>query len=91
MFFAIIKMRIGISVNATKKQEKISRMILNYLRKNPNAGDTLEGITKWWLELERIDASVDDVACLLDDLIQKGIIKLRKTKGGTTFYKISDD
>ncbi len=30
-----------------KKQEEISKMILDYLRKNPDAGDTLEGISKW--------------------------------------------
>lgn len=66
-------------------------MILNCLRKNPDAGDTLEGIMKWWLELKRIELSVDEVKDAIDNLIQKGIIRMHKTKGGTTFYKINKE
>lgn len=73
-----------------KKQKKISRLILDYLRNNPEAGDTLAGITKWWLELEKIEHSVDEVANVLRDLIQKGVVKVHKTKGGTIFYKINE-
>lgn len=58
-----------------KKQEEIARKILDYLRKNPNAGDTLEGITKWWLEFERIDQSVDEIGEILDMMAQKGDIE----------------
>lgn len=70
------------------KQEKISSMILNYLRKNPEAGDTLEGITKWWIGLEKIELSVDEVAYALDHLIKKDLIRMHKSKGGITFYKV---
>jgi len=72
-----------------KRQEKITKMILNYLRKNRDAGDTLDGITRWWLELEKIEISVDDVVSALESLIQKGLIRRYKTKGGSTFYKIN--
>ena len=74
-----------------KQQNKNSRMIMKYLRKNPDAGDTLEGITRWWLELERIELSVDEIAAILKSLTKKGLIKMHKTKGGTIFYKINDD
>ena len=63
-----------------KKTEKISRMILDYLRKNPDAGDTLEGITRWWLNMERIDLSVKEVAQALESLMEQGVITI---KGGT--------
>jgi hypothetical protein len=33
-----------------KKQEKISKVTLNYLRELLNPGNTIEGITRWWLE-----------------------------------------
>jgi len=62
-------------------------MILDYLQKNPDAGDTLEGIARWWLEPARIESSVDEVADALESLIQKGIIRMHKLKDGTTFYK----
>jgi hypothetical protein len=73
------------------KEEKLSEMILSYLRRHPDAGDTLEGITKWWLELERIDTSVDDVASVVNNLAKRRILKTHKTQCGTKFYKISDD
>ena len=63
-------------------------MILSYLRKNPEAGDTLEGISKWWLELERIEVSVEEVSNALDFLITKGLVKTLRPKGGKVFYKV---
>ena len=76
-------------MNVDRKQEKLSRMILDYLRKNPEAGDTLEGITMWWLELERIETSVDEIAKVLEGLIQKGLIRMYKVEAGPNFYKIN--
>ena len=68
------------------KKENISRMILGYLHRFPDAGATLEGITKMWLELQRIETSVEEVADALESLIQKGVVKVYKKRGGTTFY-----
>jgi len=71
--------------------EEISRMILNYLQKTPDAADTLEGISKWWLEYERVEHSMNDVKDALENLIKKGIISMFKTKDGTTMYKINKE
>ena len=73
-----------------KRQEKISRMILSYLRKNSQAGDTLEGITRWWLALERIEHSVKEIADVLEILVEKGILRIHKTKWESGFYKINN-
>ncbi len=74
-----------------KKTEKICRMILDYLRRNPDAGDTLEGITRWWLSVERINLSVEEVAQALKGLLRKRLIRAHKPKGVTTFYKINKE
>jgi Fe2+ or Zn2+ uptake regulation protein len=74
-----------------KKTEKISGMILDYLCKNPDAGDTLEGITRWWLNMERIDLSVKEVAQALESLMEQGVITINKNRGGTTLYKINKE
>ncbi len=63
-------------------------MILEYLRKNPDAGDTLEGISKWWLHLEKIERSVDDVSIALESLIKKGIIEKQSVNGENPIYRI---
>lgn len=71
-----------------KKQEEISMMILDYLHKNPDAGDTLEGITKWWLGSERIAIAVEEVADVLEALLVKGLIKKDGLGKNTSIYKL---
>ena len=74
-----------------EKKEKIENLILGYLERKreegQTPGDTLEGITKWWLELERIEISADQVAAACTDLLHKGLIKKHTTKDGQILYK----
>jgi hypothetical protein len=71
-----------------KKQEEISRKILDYLKKHPNAGDTLEGITMWWLDFERIDRSVDEIAEILNKMAEKGEIeKFHRDAGNKIIFR----
>ncbi|MCP5007184.1 MAG: hypothetical protein GY941_25065 [Planctomycetes bacterium] len=63
-------------------------MILNYLRKNPNAGDTLEGISKWWLDFEKIDIKVDEVSKVLEALIKEGKVKMQVIEGDNPVYLV---
>lgn len=74
-----------------KEQEKISEMVLNYLRRNPDAGDTLEGIVKWWMGFENIELSMKDVADVLEILIQKKAINVYVIADGTAFYKVNKE
>lgn len=77
-------------VRCTMKNEDelLSQRIISYLEKHPEAGDTLEGIVTWWLEQERIDRVVDEVADVLRSLEKKGTIQAHRTQTGTTIYKI---
>ena len=92
MSFASVVLKEGKyqSMDLSDKKQKICRLILSYLGRNPGAGDTLEGIAGWWLELERIEVSVDEVEDALDSLMEKGIVKMHKTADGATFYKMND-
>ena len=65
-------------------------MILSYLEKNPDAGDTAEGITRWWLEMERIDNAVEEVQAVLESLVRSGEIKMHNQSGGRIYYMIND-
>ena len=70
------------------RQEDISKKILDYLLKNPDAGDTLEGISRWWVQSEYIEQSVDEVASVLERLTEKGWVKKQEIKDGSPFFKL---
>ena len=68
-------------MDLSEKEQKMSSAILDYLKKNPGAGDTLEGITRWWLEFERMEASKDEVVSVLKILVHRGFLNVRQTNG----------
>jgi Fe2+ or Zn2+ uptake regulation protein len=68
--------------------DALSREILDYLKKHPEASDTLEGIATWWLQKQRIENLVDEVAKALELLIENGTITSHRTLNGTSLYKI---
>ncbi len=63
-------------------------MILSYFRKNHDSGDTLEGISKWWLNREMIDVTVDEISGVLEKLIKEGKVKRQIIDGDNSIYKI---
>lgn len=74
--------------NEEQKAEVLAQDILRYLERNPQAGDTLEGIAQWWLAQQFIDRLVDDVADALESLVRKGSVETHSPRSGSTIYKI---
>ncbi len=74
-------------MNNTK--EDIAKLILNYLHKNPDAGDTLKGISRWWLEYEKIDSAMEEVAEALESLIKEGKVKRQVILGKNPIYVVA--
>ena len=70
--------------------EKHAEMILGYLRQNPEAGDTLEGIARWWLGQARIDISMKQVEEALEELVHQGVVKPEILKCGNILYKFCE-
>jgi hypothetical protein len=73
-----------------KKQTDLTDSIIGHVRRNPVMGDTLEGITGWLREKERINCTKADVASSLEGLLQDGIIRENITREGTVFYLALD-
>jgi len=69
-----------------KEQQTLSEKILDYFHKHPGAGDTLEGITTWWLDMDKSEPSIKKVNHALEILVKKGLIKKRPLHGGTILY-----
>ncbi len=76
-------------VNNSK--EGVARMILDYLRKNPDAGDSLEGISRWWLNREKIDVTVGEISEILETLIMEGKVRRTKDEGSNSIYKLLEE
>jgi hypothetical protein len=60
-------------VNATERD--LYRAVLEYLRKNPDAMDTLDGIAEWWVMRQRIDTTVSSLSRVLRRLVDDGLVE----------------
>ena len=69
--------------------EELAEKIMNYLQKHPGAGDTLEGITRWWLDHERIELSTDNVIEAIELLIKRNVLK-REKYSTTYIYRLKN-
>jgi hypothetical protein len=70
---------------------QVIREILQYLIKNPDAKDTLEGIHKWWLPKGHSKQGRDEVQKAVDWLISKGWLTERGTIPSKEIYGINRD
>jgi hypothetical protein len=68
--------------------EKIAQEIQLYLFKHPNAADTLEGITKWWLQRLRYEETTEIVHKALQYLIDCNYVLQTTNSDGSSIYKI---
>jgi len=67
----------------------ISEEILNYLSKHPDANDTLEGITEWWLLNQRISYEMKRVKAAVLRLVEEGWIIEIKGNNSTVRYRLN--
>ncbi len=73
------------------KREAIEKMILAYLEHNPDAADTIEGITKFWMQRENSGITIAKVSRTLAKLVRKRRIEAFQSLDGTLYYKLKKD
>ena len=66
--------------------KKMAQEIMAYLRENPCAGDSVEGISRWWLTRERITQSINTVQQALEHLSSVGLVYERRMADGRKVY-----
>ena len=66
--------------------KELARQIVAYLRDHPFSGDTLEGVSRWWLKQQRLSECVSDVQQALVRLGNEGLIYERTTPDGRTLF-----
>ena len=69
----------------------ISKEILDYLRKHPDASDTLEGITEWWLMSQKISYEMERVKAVVERLIKQGCLVENQGKDLKVRYQLNPE
>ncbi len=65
--------------------QSVAHEISRYINKRPNAAETVEGVTNWWISRQRIEESVEVVENALEYLVaQKTLVK--RSLGRRTLY-----
>lgn len=57
----------------------IAEEVKRYLAEHPNAADSIEGISKWWLARQNLNYPPEKVQAALDYLVEVGV--MRKSMG----------
>jgi hypothetical protein len=66
-----------------------AQAILDYLRRNPEAQDTLEGIVLWWLPEQHHTTRVATIKDALQELIDAEFISEHRGKDAQISYRIT--
>lgn len=67
---------------------EVAERILRYVRAHPEARDTLEGITEWWLAEDKISHAVTQVSEALSWLVEKGYLVETQVAGSKKIYQV---
>lgn len=76
------------STDECGEEREVERAVLAYLGRHPNAADTLDGITGWWLPQQRFMTARDRVEAVLSRLVEAGVLQLRRLPNGGALYTL---
>jgi Fe2+ or Zn2+ uptake regulation protein len=71
-----------------RKLPTLARHILRYLREHPEAQDTIEGITVWWVSERVIKQWLPQVRNALSALIARGYLEKHTQADGRMLYRL---
>lgn len=63
----------------------VAQEISRYINKRPNAAETAEGVTNWWISRQRIEESIEIVENALEYLVQQKKL-VKRSLGRRTLY-----
>lgn len=66
--------------------QTVADEIISYIRKHPNAADSVDGITRWWLTQQRYETVMNIVQDALDMLVTSGKLQKSPTGDGKVIY-----
>jgi hypothetical protein len=65
---------------------RVADSIRDYLERNPEASDTVDGISQWWMAHDRA-VSRENLSCALDTLLAEGHLERFMSRDGHYQWK----
>jgi Fe2+ or Zn2+ uptake regulation protein len=75
----------GVHMTAQRINE-IASLIERYLADHPSAEDTLEGVSNFWLKMQRVEVTDSEVEQALERLVAMGRVRKKHLPDGRTIY-----
>lgn len=72
-----------------KTLSETAQAILDYLRRNPEAQDTVDGIVQWWLPEQHFTPRVATIKEAIQELIDAEFISEHRGKDAQISYRIT--
>lgn len=72
-----------------KRRSHVALALLDYLWKNQQAQDTLQGIAQWWLPQQQLETNKTTLKAALSELVGKKLILESKGKDAQTHYRLN--
>ena len=72
-----------------QRLSETAQAILDYLRRNPEAQDTLDGIVQWWLPEQHFTPRVATIREALQELLAAELISEHRGKDAQVSYRIT--
>ena len=86
---AIVRAKSPTKVMHEASVSEVAQAILDYLRHNPEAQDTLAGIDQWWLPEQENKARTATIKEALDELVAAGLITQHRGKDEQISYRLT--
>lgn len=80
---------VGSQNDFEERVAEVAGEIRRYLERSPMAADTLDGIRRWWLQLQRYTEAHAVVETALELLIDDGTVLAKTSEHGETVYRRS--
>ena len=72
-----------------KRRSHVALALLDYLWKNQQAQDTLQGIAQWWLPQQQLETTKSTLKAALAELVGKKLILESKGKDAQIHYRLN--
>lgn len=67
--------------------DAVANEILHYLKRFPNAAETMDGIASWWIPRQRIHEKREIVERAVQKLVRQGRMQVTHIAGGVDVYR----